>query len=79
MNNKHSDVLTEILSLCQQHQYLTPSPTNHTGGTFYTGDRVSAVSPDARQGEKSTSEDFDFCKFVDFIKQKQGLNQYNFT
>lgn len=73
MNNKHSDVLTEILSLCQQHQYLTPSPTNHTGGTFDTRDTVSAVSPDARQGEKST------CKFVDFIKQKQGLNQYNFT
>lgn len=35
ISSKHSDMLTEILSLGWQHQYLTLPNTNHTWGNTY--------------------------------------------
>lgn len=34
ISRKHSDMLTEFLSLCRRHQYLTPPRTNHTWGAW---------------------------------------------
>lgn len=36
ISSKHSDTLTEFLSLCGLHQYLTPPTTNQMWGTSYT-------------------------------------------
>lgn len=33
ISSKHPDMLTEFLSLCRQHRYLTPPSTNHMWGT----------------------------------------------